>query len=91
MRKIIIILLFIAFWFKGNTLYWTTEEGKKPAINFLQFQLDHKNPPTINQKDIKTITITKDKVFVNTEDKYWILHYSDNLMIDWYVEDWRKL
>ncbi len=83
----------ISFWFEGNTLYWIdTETGKFKPENYLRFQLDHNNPPTINQEVITSIKVTKKEVFVIAGDKCWILNYNqDERGLDWYVESWFSL
>ena len=83
----------ITFWLKGNTLYWLDTENRKPEPeNFLKFQLDHKDPPTINQEVITSIKVTKKEVFVIAGNKCWILNYNqDGRGLDWYVEDWFEL
>lgn len=83
----------ISFWFEGDTLYWAnTKTGKFEPQNYLKFQLDHKNPPTINQETITSIKVTKKEVFVIAGNKCWILNYNqDGRGLDWYVEDWFEL
>lgn len=93
MKKFIAILLFLVFWFKGDTLYWADitpdiYDGiriEKSLFNCLRFQLNKKMPPDINTNPIETITIKKDMVRVITKDKYWEVHCEGNSM-DWYVE-----
>lgn len=80
----------IKFSYKGNTLFWEYN-GKS---NYLKLQLDHLNPPTINQDPI--IRIQKQaksggKLWIFTKSKCWILHYSGNPETDWYIEDWYPL
>lgn len=101
MKKIIVnlfaILLVITFYFKGDTLYWKFDGSVKPEY-YLRLQLDHNYPPTINTKPIKKIVKLMpvngghiDSLVIFTEDRYWILHYTNNPedMLDWYVEDWK--
>ena len=84
----IIFLLFVAFWFRGNTLFWITDPmtvNSKASWSKLQF--DHKDPPTINQEPIRSIKVTEKEVFIIAGDKCWILHYEDLPEKDWYIED----
>ena len=78
-----IILFFVAFWFEGNTLWWIKEDCLR---KFSQLQINHNNPPDINEKPISSIKIHKDKVFIISDGKCWILHYEGNES-DWYIED----
>ena len=85
---LILILLAITFWFKGNTLYWIdTNHRNDSKYNWVTLQLDHKDNPTINQEPISSIKVTDKEVFIIAGGKCWILHYEGNPQTDWYIEN----
>ena len=80
----------VKFYYKDNILYWKINEENKPE-NFVKLQLDHLDPPTINQDPIESIAmigITTLRIY--TRDKYWDLQFAGN-EIDWYMKDWKSL
>jgi len=88
---LLVVLLAITFYFKGDTLYWG--EKDKSSVNYLKLQLDKNDPPNVNSepiKKIKKIGSYEELLRIETKDKYWILHYSGP-EISWWIEDWREI
>ena len=80
----------IAWWYKGNALYWAIEGEHKPE-NYIKFQLDSKLEPTINQEPIRAIDVQSNSIHIMTDSYWWVLHCEGNPDDDWYVEDVRYL
>ena len=83
MRKLIVILAFVAFWFEGSELCWVFENGTQGKRGF---EIGWSNP---NDSPIHRIDVTENRVNVyagrymwkviygkdeKTSDHWWVSH-----------------